>query len=157
MLSKEDSKSVVVKKSYRRLNGKSKWWFTIIAPPSTLSIIEAAWPTLQAELRWTLQSSLRKHYPLPSHLPSPSNATSANSPPLPPATLPLPDSDNHPAQLHASPSPTSTHCPPSTSCAENNPFPPPPPNSALPVPSDPFLGGTPTLLGGPPSGPVPQE
>ena len=93
MLPKEDSKSVVVKKSYRRLNGKSKWWFTIIAPPSTLSIIEAAWPTLQAESHWTLQSSLRKYHPLPSYLPSPSHTTSPNSPPLPPTTLSLPDSD----------------------------------------------------------------
>ena len=87
MLSKEDSKSVVVKKSYRRLNGKSKWWFTIIAPPSTLSIIEAAWPTLQAELRWTLQSSLRKHYPLPPTCPLL---------PMPPPQIP-----HHFPQLHS--------------------------------------------------------
>ena len=98
MLPKEDFKSVVVKKSYRRLNGKSKWWFTIIAPPNTLSIIKAAWPTLQAESCWVLQSSLRKHHPLSSHLPSPSHATSSNFPPLPPATLSLPDSDNYPDQ-----------------------------------------------------------
>ena len=69
MLPKEDFKSVVVKKSYRRLNGKSKWWFTIIAPPNTLSIIKAAWPTLQAESCWVLQSFLRKHHPSPPTCP----------------------------------------------------------------------------------------
>ena len=157
MLPKEDSKNVVVKKSYRRLNGKSKWWFTIIAPPSTLSIIEAAWPTLQAESRWTLQCSLRKHHPLPSHLPSPSHAASPNPPPPPPTTPSLPDSDIYPVHPHASSSPTNTHSPSSHPHAESPPPPPPLSNSAPSVPSDPFLEGIPTLLGGPPPGPVSQE
>ena len=140
MLPSEDSKSVVVKKSHRRSNGKSKWWFTIIIPPSTLSIIEEAWPALHAKSRWTLESSLRKHHPLPSGLPPPSNATTPTSPLLPPTSLPPPptsqpvqpttlsDSDNYPALSHASSSsssssPTSTHCPPSSPHAENNPPP----------------------------------
>ena len=63
------SKNVVVKKSYRRSNGKSKWWFTVIAPPSTLSIIEEAWSTLQAKSHWSLQSSLCEYHPQPFHLP----------------------------------------------------------------------------------------
>ena len=50
-----------------------------------------------------------------------------------------------------------THSPSSHPHAESPPPPPPPSNSAPSVPSDPFLEGTPTLLGGPPSGPVPQE
>ena len=84
-------------------------------------------------------------------------------PPLIPHLLPQP----HPRSrtlistlstlMHASSSPTNTHSPSSHPHAESPPPPPPPSNSAPSVPSDPFLEGTPTLLGGPPPGPVPQE
>ena len=146
MLPKEDFKSVVVNKSYTRLNEKCKWWFTIIALPSTLSS-----KRLGLLCKLSHAGSYKVLFvsttPLPSHLPSPSHATSSNSPPLPLTTLSLPDSDNYPDQPHTSSSPTNTHCPPSTSYAESNPPPPPPPYSALPAPSDPFLEGMPTLLG----------
>ena len=158
MLPKEDSKNVVVKKSYRQSNGKSKWWFTVIAPPSTLPVIEEVWPALQARSRWSLQISLRKHHLPPSHLPSPPNATIPNSIPLPPAIPTLPDSDKYPAQPHAPSSPTSTHCPPCSPHAKSTIHPPhSPPDSAPLAPSAPFLEGTSSLLGGPPLEPAPQE
>ena len=127
---------------------ESKLWFTVIVPPSTLSIVEEASPALQAKSRWTLQSSLCKHHPLSSHQPLLPNATTPNSIPIPPAAPTLPHSDKYPAQPQVSSSPTSTHCPPSSPHAESNPPPHSPPDSTPLASSAPFLEGTLTLLGG---------
>ena len=53
-----DSKSLQVTKSGRRKEGRTRWWFTIMAPPDTLSTIEASWSTC-TQSNWKLQGSLR--------------------------------------------------------------------------------------------------
>ncbi len=56
----EEAQPVVIKCSTRRRDGKSKWWFTIIAPTEVLSHTESIWPTLQASTSWSLENSLQK-------------------------------------------------------------------------------------------------
>ena len=36
-----------------------KWWFTILAPVDTLSIIDTSWHLLSARCSWSLQHSLK--------------------------------------------------------------------------------------------------
>ena len=157
MLPKEDSKSVVVKKFYRRLKGI--WGGSM----GRRGWVRGEGMVIRRELCNVQRDSACRVGQAASMMDKVlGGAIVRGTPPFtfPTTTSPnytLPDSDNRPAQPHASLSPTNTHCPPSLSCAENNPPPPSPPNSALSVPSDHFLEGTPTLLGGPPSGPVSQE
>ena len=127
--------------------GKVNGGLPLSPHPAPCPPLKKPWPALHAKSHWMLQSSLRKHHPLPSRLPSPPNATVSNSLPLPPTTLSLPDSDNYPAQSLPSSPPTSTHHTPSSPHAESNPPPHSPPDSTPLAPSIPFLEGTPTLLG----------
>ena len=62
-----DSELLQVIKSVRRKEGRTRWWFTIMAPPDTLSTIEASWSTC-TQSNWKLQGSLRPPVPVQRQL-----------------------------------------------------------------------------------------
>lgn len=62
-----DSESLQVANSVRRKEGQTRWWFTIMAPPDTLSTIEASWSTC-TQSNWKLQGSLCPPVPVQRQL-----------------------------------------------------------------------------------------
>ena len=62
-----DSELLQVTKSVRRKEGRTRWWFTIMAPPDTLSTIEASWSNC-IQSNWKLQGSLRPPVPVQRQL-----------------------------------------------------------------------------------------
>ncbi len=58
MVPREDVNSLNVTKSIKSSNGRTNWWFTVMAPPETLSILETSWAA-SAQGNWKLQKSLR--------------------------------------------------------------------------------------------------
>ena len=84
-LPSESAPFVTIKKSVK-LNsaGRRKWWFTIIAPPEILSMVDEGWDSLECPPHWRLLSKLSDLAP-PAQIPltvnPPSSERDQSSPP----------------------------------------------------------------------------
>ena len=74
------SSQLIVKKSLRPINSKSKWWFTIISSVEILQTLDSKWHLIQEKTNWVLQRSLHPPRPAVPSAPQPSTPMACSDP-----------------------------------------------------------------------------